>query len=86
MIKDKKVVILSAKRTPIGKFLGAFASLTAPKLASFAIKSAIEESSIDNLDLDYAIIGNVIILCQGRNSTQSLNRCEALLLAAGIGE
>ena len=35
---------------------------------------------------DYAIIGNVIILCQGRNSTQSLNRCEALLLAAGIGE
>ncbi|MFL2764119.1 MAG: thiolase family protein [Dehalococcoidia bacterium] len=60
MIKDKKVVILSAKRTPIGKFLGAFASLTAPKLASFAIKSAIEESSIDNLDLDYAIIGNVL--------------------------
>ena len=35
---------------------------------------------------DYAIIGNVIILCQGRNSTQSLNRCEALLLAAGIGK
>ena len=35
---------------------------------------------------DYAIIGNVIIPCQGRNSTQSLNRCEALLLAAGIGE
>ena len=33
---------------------------------------------------DYAIIGNVIILCQGRNSTQSLNRCEALLLAVGI--
>ena len=46
MTKDKKVVILSAKRTPIGKFVGAFASLTAPKLASFAIKSAIEESSI----------------------------------------
>ena len=34
---------------------------------------------------DYAIIGNVIMLCQGRNSTQSLNRCEALLLAVGIG-
>ncbi len=33
---------------------------------------------------DYAIIGNVIMLCQGRNSMQSLNRCEALLLAAGI--
>jgi len=35
---------------------------------------------------DYAIIGNVIMLCQGRNSTQSLNRCEALLLAVGIGK
>jgi len=35
---------------------------------------------------DYAIIGNVIVLCQGRNSTQSLNRCEALLLAIGIGK
>ena len=35
---------------------------------------------------DYAIIGNVIVLCQGRNSTQSLNRCEALLLAVGIGK
>ena len=35
---------------------------------------------------DYAIIGNVIILCQGCNSTQSLNRCEALLLAVEIGK
>ena len=44
MTKDKKVVILSAKRTPIGKFLGAFGSLSAPHLASFAIKSAIKEN------------------------------------------
>ena len=35
---------------------------------------------------DYAIIGNVIMLCQGRNSTQSLNRCEALLLAIRTGK
>ena len=60
MINDKKVVILSAKRTPIGKFLGAFSNITAPRLASYAIKSAIEESSIDKTDLDYAIIGNVL--------------------------
>ena len=33
---------------------------------------------------DYAVIGNVIMLCEGRDSTQSLNRCEALLLAVGI--
>ena len=33
---------------------------------------------------DYAVIGNVIMLCEGRDSTQSLNQCEALLLAVGI--
>ena len=35
---------------------------------------------------DYAVIGNVIMLCEGRDSTQSLNQCEALLLAVGIGK
>ncbi|HIF72380.1 MAG TPA: hypothetical protein EYQ61_07495 [Dehalococcoidia bacterium] len=34
---------------------------------------------------DYAVIGNVIVLCEGRSSEQALERCEALLLAAGIG-
>ena len=34
---------------------------------------------------DYVIIGNVIMLCQGRDSVQSLNRCQDLLLAVGIG-
>ena len=60
MTKDKKVVILSAKRTPIGKFLGAFGSLSAPHLASFAIKSAIKEYLINKSELDYAIMGNVL--------------------------
>ena len=35
---------------------------------------------------DYTVIGNVIMLCEGRDSTQSLNRCESLLLAVGIGK
>jgi len=60
MAKNKRVVILSAKRTPIGKFLGALSSVSAPKLASFAIKAAIKESFIDKSDFDYAIIGNVL--------------------------
>lgn len=33
---------------------------------------------------DYAIFGNVILLCEGRDSDQSLERCAALLRAAGI--
>lgn len=41
--------------------------------------------SLTPLYADYVIIGNVIMLCQGRNSMQSLNRCQDLLLAVGIG-
>jgi len=33
---------------------------------------------------DFAVFGNVIILCEGRDSIQSLDRCEALLIGAGI--
>ena len=33
---------------------------------------------------DYVIVGNVIMLCEGRDSDQSLSRCESLLFAAGI--
>ena len=35
---------------------------------------------------DYAIIGNVVMLCEGRDSDQSLSRCESLLFAAGISK
>ena len=34
---------------------------------------------------DYMVFGNVILLCEGRDSAQSLERCAALLTAAGIG-
>lgn len=34
---------------------------------------------------DYAVAGNVIMLCEGRSSEQSLERCAELLWAAGIG-
>jgi hypothetical protein len=35
---------------------------------------------------DYAVIGNVITLCEGRDSDQALGRCESLLFAAGISK
>jgi hypothetical protein len=34
---------------------------------------------------DFAVVGNVIMLCEGRSSEQSLERCAALLAAVGIG-
>lgn len=62
----KKVVIISAKRTPIGSFGGNLASLSASKLGSIAIKSVIDESGIDINLIDEVIMGNVLMGGQGQ--------------------
>lgn len=62
----KKVVITTAKRTPIGSFNGSLASLSASKLGSVAIKSVIESSKINVSDVDEVIMGNVLTAGQGQ--------------------
>jgi acetyl-CoA C-acetyltransferase len=54
------VVILAARRTPVGAFQGAFASLTAPQLGSAAIKAAIADSGLAASRLDEVIMGCVL--------------------------
>ena len=54
------VVILSAKRTPIGSFQGALAPMTAPQLGAAAIRAAIEAAGIQGADLDETIMGCVL--------------------------
>lgn len=56
----KKVVITSAKRTPIGSFNGSLASLSAGQLGSLAIKGVLEESKISPELIDEVIMGNVL--------------------------
>jgi len=58
--KSRTPVIVSAARTPIGKFLGALSSLTAPELGAVAIKSAIERAGVPMDDIDEVIMGNVV--------------------------
>ena len=55
-----KVVITSAKRTPIGALNGILSSLNAPKLGSIVIKSVLEDSRIDPACIDEVIMGNVV--------------------------
>lgn len=62
----KKVVIVSAKRTPIGSFGGTLASFSAAKLGSFAVKSVLDESGIDTNLIDEVIMGNVLMGGQGQ--------------------
>ena len=66
----KEAVILSATRTPIGKFQGSLKSFTAPQLGSIVIRSAIERASLDpgqaNL-IDEVIMGCVLQAGLGQN-------------------
>src|ERR1700726_625476 len=54
------VVILAARRTPIGAFQGAFATVTAPQLGSVAIKAAVADSGVPAAEIDEVIMGCVL--------------------------
>ena len=54
------VVIVSAKRTPIGAFLGALSPLTAVQLGSAAIKAAVETAGISASEVQEVIMGCVL--------------------------
>ena len=60
MSKENEAVILSAVRTPIGKFQGALASLPATQLGSIAVKAAVERAGINAEDIEEVIMGNVV--------------------------
>ena len=53
-------VIVSACRTPIGKFLGALAPKTAPELGAIAIREAVSRARIDPDTIDEVIMGHVV--------------------------
>jgi len=57
---DRQPVILGAARTPIGRFLGALAPLTAPALGAAAIRAAVARAGIDPADVTDVIMGNVV--------------------------
>ncbi len=59
MNKDP-VVILAARRTPVGAFQGVFAGVTAPQLGSVAIKAALADSKVPAADVDEVIMGCVL--------------------------
>ena len=54
------LVILSARRTPVGAFQGVFAGMTAPQLGSVAIKAALADSGVAAADVDEVIMGCVL--------------------------
>jgi acetyl-CoA C-acetyltransferase len=60
MAKENEAVILSAVRTPIGKFQGTLNGLSATKLGAVAVKAAVERAGIDPKDVEEVLMGNVV--------------------------
>jgi acetyl-CoA C-acetyltransferase len=57
---NKKIVIVSAVRTPIGSFMGALSSVPAPHLGAAAIKGALQKINLDPNLVDEVYMGNVV--------------------------
>jgi acetyl-CoA C-acetyltransferase len=65
---DHEPVILSAARTPSGRFLGSLGSLPAPRLGAVVVKAAVERARIKELpEIDEVLMGNVVSAGLGQN-------------------
>ncbi|MDN3015294.1 thiolase family protein [Paenibacillus sp. BSR1-1] len=76
----EEIVILSAVRTPVGRYGGALKSLNSGQLASIAIKEAINRAGISADQVDEVILGEV------RQTTESSNVARVAALRAGVPE
>jgi acetyl-CoA C-acetyltransferase len=57
---DRTPVIVSAARTPVGRFLGGLAPLRAPELGAIAIRAALERAGVAAGEIEDVILGNVL--------------------------
>ncbi|MBX3133365.1 MAG: acetyl-CoA C-acyltransferase [Gemmatimonadaceae bacterium] len=60
MSLDRTPVLVSATRTPIGRFLGGLSALSAPELGAIAIREAVKRAGIDAAQIGEVIMGNVL--------------------------
>ena len=63
----RESVIVSAVRTPTGKFLGALKDFTAPELGALVVREAVARAGVDPAAIDECIMGNVITAGNGQN-------------------
>ncbi len=67
MSKETEAVILSAVRTPVGRFQGGLSSIPAVQLGATAIKAAVERAGLKNpADIDEVFMGNVVQAGEGQ--------------------
>ncbi len=74
----KKVYIIAAKRTAIGKFLGTLANVSAVELAKTVMQDILKQTGVDPSLIDEVIVGNVLSAGQGQGVARQAS------IAAGI--
>ncbi|WP_174731300.1 thiolase family protein [Mesobacillus harenae] len=75
---NEEIVIVSAVRTPIGRYGGAFKEISSGQLASHVIKEAVNRANIEADQVDEVILGEV------RQTTESSNVARVAALRAGV--
>jgi acetyl-CoA C-acetyltransferase len=78
MTAPTDVVITAAKRTPVGAFLGAFATVPAHELGRVAIEAALAQAGVQPEDVSEVILGQVLTAAQGQNPARQAS------MAAGV--
>jgi len=71
-------VIVAGARTPIGRLLGGLKSLSAAELGGVAIKGALDKAGVSGDQVDYLIMGQVILAGAGQNPARTAG------IAAGL--
>jgi acetyl-CoA C-acetyltransferase len=66
-MNTRESLIISAVRTPTGKFLGALKDFTAPQLGALVVREAVRRAGIDPASVDECIMGHVIQAGAGQN-------------------
>src|SRR3954471_11923650 len=78
MSMSDDVVIVSAARTPVGSFNGAFATMPAHDLGAIAIRAALDRAKLDPARVSEVILGQILTAAQGQNPARQAS------IAAGL--
>src|SRR3954454_4491571 len=65
--KMEEIVIVSAVRTPVGKFQGSLSGFSAVQLGSLVIREAVARAGVEAASIDECIMGNVVSAGLGQN-------------------
>ena len=68
----REVVVVGAKRTAIGSFLGSLSNMKATQMATFLTKQLMKITNIDSHLIDEVILGHVLQSAQGQNTARQV--------------